>query len=79
MRKTDNYSLGNLDMIDLELPRVLQKDAKLTIKKIGIASVFATKNYDRLVVTPLCRKAHSNLWYLETLASTGKSITDYAL
>lgn len=49
-----------MDRIDLELPRVLKKDAKLTTKEIGVASVFTTKNYGRLVATPLCREAHFN-------------------
>jgi len=44
----------------LELARVLQKEAKLTTKEIGVVSVFATKNYRRLVVTPICREAHFN-------------------
>ncbi len=35
MKKTDNFSLENIDMIDLELLKVLQKDAKLTTKEIA--------------------------------------------
>nr|WP_315176036.1 6-carboxytetrahydropterin synthase [uncultured Flavobacterium sp.] len=42
---------------------MLQKEAKLTTKEIGVASVFTTKNYGRLVATPLCREAHFNTCY----------------
>lgn len=41
--KTDDYSLENLDMIVLELPTVLYKEAKLTTKEIRVASFFPQK------------------------------------
>jgi 6-pyruvoyltetrahydropterin/6-carboxytetrahydropterin synthase len=42
---------------------VLKKHDKLTTKEIGVASVFTTKNYGRLVATPLCREAYFNTCY----------------
>lgn len=42
---------------------MLKKHAKLTTKEIGVASVFTTKNYGRLVATPLCREAYFNTCY----------------
>ena len=49
MKKTDNFSLENLDMIDLELLRVLQKDAKLTTKEIANhVNLSSTPVYERI-------------------------------
>lgn len=49
MKKTDNFSLENLDMIDLELLRTLQKDAKLTTKEIATrVNLSSTPVYERI-------------------------------
>lgn len=49
MKKTDNFSLENIDMIDLELLKVLQKDAKLTTKEIATrVNLSPTPVYERI-------------------------------
>ena len=49
MKKTDNFSVKNLDIIDFELLRMLQKDAKLTIKEIAIrVNLSPTPVYERI-------------------------------
>ena len=49
MKKTDNFSSENLDIIDFELLRMLQKDAKLTIKEIAIrVNLSPTPVYERI-------------------------------
>jgi Lrp/AsnC family leucine-responsive transcriptional regulator len=49
MKKTDNFSSENLDIIDFELLRMLQKDAKLTTKEIAIrVNLSPTPVYERI-------------------------------
>ena len=49
MKKTDNFSSENLDIIDFELLRMLQKDAKLTVKEIAIrVNLSPTPVYERI-------------------------------
>lgn len=49
MKKTDNYSLEHLDMIDLKLLTILQKDAKLTTKEIATrVNLSPTPVYERI-------------------------------
>lgn len=49
MKKTDNLSLESLDTIDLELLRILQKDAKLTTKEIATrVNLSSTPVYERI-------------------------------
>lgn len=49
MKKTDNFSVKNLDIIDFELLRMLQKDAKLTIKEIAVrVNLSPTPVYERI-------------------------------
>ena len=49
MKKTDNFSSENLDIIDFELLRMLQKDAKLTIKEIANrVNLSPTPVYERI-------------------------------
>ena len=49
MKKTDNFSSESLDMIDLELLRMLQKDAKLTTKEIAnCVNLSSTPVYERI-------------------------------
>ena len=49
MKKTDNFSSENLDIIDFKLLRMLQKDAKLTIKEIAIrVNLSPTPVYERI-------------------------------
>ncbi|MEP6004730.1 MAG: winged helix-turn-helix transcriptional regulator, partial [Maribacter dokdonensis] len=49
MKKTDNYSLENLDIIDLKLLRILQNNAKLTTKEIAArVNLSPTPVYERI-------------------------------
>ena len=49
MKKTDNFSSENLDIIDFDLLRMLQKDAKLTTKEIAArVNLSPTPVYERI-------------------------------
>ena len=49
MKKIDNFFVKNLDIIDFELLRMLQKDAKLTIKEIAVrVNLSPTPVYERI-------------------------------
>lgn len=49
MKKTDNYTLKNLDIIDLKLLRILQNNAKLTTKDIAVrVNLSSTPVYERI-------------------------------
>lgn len=49
MKKIDKISLENIDMIDLELLKILQKDAKLTTKEIATrVNLSSTPVYERI-------------------------------
>ena len=49
MKKTDNYSLANLDLVDLKLLRILQNNAKLTTKEIATrVNLSPTPVYERI-------------------------------
>ncbi len=49
MKKTDNFSLENLDITDLRLLKILQNDAKLTTKEIAArVNLSPTPVYERI-------------------------------
>lgn len=49
MQKTDNYTLKNLDIIDLKLLKILQNNAKLTTKDIAVrVNLSSTPVYERI-------------------------------
>ncbi|WP_298762950.1 Lrp/AsnC family transcriptional regulator [uncultured Polaribacter sp.] len=49
MNKTEIFSIKNLDLIDLKLLRILQKDAKLTTKEIAArVNLSTTPVYERI-------------------------------